>query len=142
MDLTGLTPRAIFDFVSAVVLVSGLLFMVIGALGVVRLPDAYHRIHAASICVTLGLTAMLVAACFHLQAPPIIMKSVITVAFIFVATPMGSHMLAKAAHDTGLSQWNKTLSDELAEDKQQHGWGPPMIDTVAFDPAEADQSAA
>ncbi len=142
MDLTGLTARAVFDFVSAGVLISGLFFMVVGALGVVRLPDAYHRIHAASICVTLGLTAMLVAACFHIQAAPIIMKSFITIVFIFVATPMGSHMLAKAAHDTRLPQWGKTLSDELAEDKRLHGWGPPMVDTIAFDPAEADQTAA
>lgn len=121
-SLDGITFRAFFDLVSALCLLAGLAFMLIGALGVVRLPDAYNRIHAASICVTLGLSAMLVAACFHIGAPPIIMKSIITLVFIFVATPIGSHMLAKAAHDTNLPQWDQTLSDELAEDKARFNW--------------------
>ncbi|RMH24298.1 MAG: hypothetical protein D6693_10065 [Planctomycetota bacterium] len=131
--LDGFTLRALFDLASAAVLAGGLFFMVVGALGVVRLPDAYNRIHAASICVTLGLSAMLLAACFHLGAAPIIMKSIITVTFIFVATPIGSHMLAKAAHDTHQPQWAKTLSDEFAEDKARFGWA---------DPAPADGDAA
>lgn len=121
-SLDGMTFRALFDFVSAGFLVGGLFFMVVGALGVVRLPDAYNRIHAASICVTLGLSALLFAACFHLGAAPILMKSIITIVFIFVATPIGSHMLAKAAHDTNLAQWDHTLSDEFAEDKARFGW--------------------
>lgn len=120
--LNDLTFRAVFDFVSAAFLLGGVIFMFVGALGVVRLPDAYHRIHAASICVTLGLSAMLIAACFHLGAASILMKSLITIVFIFVATPIGSHMLAKAAHDTNLDQWDHTLSDEFAEDKAKYGW--------------------
>ena len=123
--LDGITWRAIFDFFAAACLLMGLFFMFVGALGVVRLPDAYNRIHAASICVTLGLSAMLVAACFHLGAAPIIMKSIITIVFIFVATPIGSHMLAKAAHDTNLPQWENTLSDELAQDKERFCWVEP-----------------
>jgi hypothetical protein len=34
-----------------------------------------------------------------------------------VATPIGSHLLAKAAHHGRLEQWDRTLGDELAEDK-------------------------
>ena len=137
-SLDGFTLRAFFDLASALVLAGGLFFMVVGALGVVRLPDAYNRIHAASICVTLGLSAMLLAACFHIGAAPIIMKSLITVTFIFVATPIGSHMLAKAAHDTNLPQWRQTLSDEFADDKARFGWAPPASD----DADNADAAAA
>lgn len=138
--LDGLTLRALFDFVSAGFLLAGLFFMFVGALGVVRLPDAYHRIHAASICVTLGLSALLVAACFHLGDVSILMKSIITIVFIFVATPIGSHMLAKAAHDTNLPQWGQTLSDELAEDKAKYGWmeNDDPADTVDTPPATID----
>lgn len=134
----AITIRAAFDFISAAFLLAGLFFMFVGALGVVRLPDAYNRIHAASICVTLGLSAMLVAACFHLNAAPILTKSAITIVFIFVATPIGSHMLAKAAHDTNLPQWENTLSDELAEDKQRYGW----TDREPADEANADSDGA
>jgi len=120
--LDGLTWRAFFDFAAAAFLLAGLAFMGIGALGVVRLPDAYNRIHAASICVTLGLSGMLVAACLHIGATPILTKAVITFIFIIVATPIGSHMLAKAAHDAGLPQWEETLDDERAQDRGDDEW--------------------
>ena len=47
------------DVATVVLLVSGLSFMLIGAWGTVRLPDAYHRLHAATKCSTLGLLGLL-----------------------------------------------------------------------------------
>lgn len=114
----GFTWHALMDWAAALFLLGGLVFMVIGALGVHRLPDAYNRLHAASKCVTLGLTGMLLAACYHLGTAPIVSKALITIAFTFVANPIGSHLLAKAAHHAGLKQWERTLSDDLAQDKK------------------------
>lgn len=115
--LDGFTMRAFFDLFAAAALVGGMFFMFVGAMGVVRLPDAYNRIHAASICVTLGLTGLLAAACLHIGSLPIIAKALATLVFTFVAMPIGSHLLAKAAHHSHLPQWGRTLSDELADDK-------------------------
>lgn len=131
--IEALTWRAALDFLAAAFLLAGVAFMVIGAMGVVRLPDAYNRIHAASVTVTLGLTGMLLAACYHLGAAPIISKALITVVFIFVATPIGSHMLAKAAHDAGLEQWERTLDDELTEDKRRMDWSDEDLSPRAGD---------
>jgi multicomponent Na+:H+ antiporter subunit G len=114
----GFTWHALMDWLAAIFLLGGLVFMVIGALGVHRLPDAYNRLHAASKCVTLGLTGMLLAACYHLGTAPIVSKAIITIVFTFVANPIGSHLLAKAAHHAGLKQWERTLSDDLAQDKR------------------------
>jgi len=119
--LDGFTMRALADLIAAVLLLGGLLFMFIGSIGVVRLPDGFHRIHAVSVCATLGLTGMLLAACFHIGSVVLISKAVMTIVFLFVAAPAGSHLLAKAAHDGGLPLWEKTLSDELAEDKKAFG---------------------
>lgn len=115
--LDGFTLHALMDWLASIFLLGGLVFMVVGALGVHRLPDAYNRLHAASKCVTLGLTGMLLAACYHLGAAPVVSKAIITIIFTFVANPMGSHLLAKAAHHAGLKQWDRTLSDDLAQDK-------------------------
>lgn len=115
--LDGFTARAFFDFASAITLLIGLAFLFIGAVGVLRLPDAYNRIHAASICVTLGLSGMIVAACLHIGTVPIIAKAGATILFILAATPVGSHLLAKAAHHGGLKMWDRTLSDDLTDDK-------------------------
>ncbi|MEC9374079.1 MAG: monovalent cation/H(+) antiporter subunit G [Planctomycetota bacterium] len=113
----GFTLRALLDLLAAIFLAFGLFFMFVGAIGVVRLPDGFNRIHAASMCVTLGLTGMLIAACYHIADGPMVTKAVATIVFILVATPIGSHLLAKAAHHGRMPLWDRTLSDELAEDK-------------------------
>jgi len=107
------------DAVTAVFLVAGLAFMLVGVLGIVRLPDAYHRLHASSKCTTLGLMGLLVAAAVHIGTSGAVVKAVLTMVFAFVATPVGSHVLAKSAHAAGMPQWDRTLSDELAEDRER-----------------------
>ncbi len=108
------------EIATVVLLVSGLSFMLIGAWGTVRLPDAYHRLHAASKCSTLGLLGLLLGAVVHIGTAAALSKALLTLVFTFVAAPVGSHMLARSAHAAGLEQWDRTLSDELAEDQGDH----------------------
>ncbi|MEQ9617407.1 MAG: monovalent cation/H(+) antiporter subunit G [Phycisphaerales bacterium] len=115
--MNGLTMTAAFDFIAAGLLGIGLLFMLLGAVGVARLPDCYSKMHASSKCTTLGLTGMLLAACLHLGDTIVVSKAIVTVVFTFVAMPIGSHLLAKAAHHVGVPLWSRTVGDELAEDK-------------------------
>jgi len=105
------------DVATVFLLGSGLSFMLIGAWGVVRLPDAYHRLHASSKCSTLGLFGMLAGAVVHIGTVDALIKAALTLLFAVVATPVGSHILARSAHAAGLEQWELTLSDELAEDQ-------------------------
>ena len=111
------TVQVVVDLATAATLLVGLFFMLIGAVSLHRLPDAYNRLHGASICLTLGLTGMLLAACVELGSGAVVSKALMTVVFTFAATPIGSHLLAKAAHHGKLKQWDRTLGDELAEDK-------------------------
>jgi multicomponent Na+:H+ antiporter subunit G len=106
----------IADLLAVVCVLSGLAFMLVGAIGIVRFPDAFNRLHASSKCSTLGLLGLLLGVIFHIGTLGVVTKAVITIVFAFVALPIGSHILAKAAHIDGLRQWSKTLSDELAED--------------------------
>ncbi|MEM7682256.1 MAG: monovalent cation/H(+) antiporter subunit G [Planctomycetota bacterium] len=103
------------DVLAIAFAVVGLLFMIVGTVGIVRLPDVYHRIHAASKCTTLGLMGLLIAAALFVGTAEVMLKGLLTMAFIFVAAPIGSHILAKAAHRDGAPQWTDTLGDELAE---------------------------
>ena len=105
------------DVITVTFLVVGLGFMLVGVCGIVRLPDAYQRLHASSKCTTLGLLGLLVGAAVHIGTPESIVKATLTIVFAFVATPVGSHALAKSAHAAGMPQWYGTLSDELAEDQ-------------------------
>ena len=112
-----MTTQLILDTLAIFFLIGGLFFMLVGAVGIVRLPDAYHRLHAASKCSTLGMMGLALAACLHVGTVDVIAKSIALILFIFVSNPVGSHMLAKAAHRDKAPQWKGTLSDELAEDK-------------------------
>jgi len=105
------------DVLASVSLAGGLFFMFVGAVGVVRFPDAYQRIHAASKCTTLGIAGMLFAAILHVWTLDIAGKAIMAIVFTLVASPIGSHLLAKAAHHCRIDQWPGTLSDELAQDK-------------------------
>ena len=114
-----MTTQLVLDTLAIFFLIGGLFFMLVGAVGVLRLPDAYHRLHAASKCSTLGMMGLLLAACLHVGTGDVVAKSIAVMLFIFVSTPVGSHMLAKAAHRDKAGQWKGTLSDELEEDKQK-----------------------
>lgn len=104
------------DTMAALFVFIGLFFFALGTIGVVRMPDTYHRLHAASKCSTLGLVGLLAGVVFHLGTGAVDAKVVTVVVFAFVAGPIGSHMLAKAALRVGDVQWDGTLSDEHAED--------------------------
>lgn len=86
----------------------GLIVMLVGAIGLVRLPDAYNRLHAASKCSTLGVMAMLLAVALALPDITVWTKCIATTLFLLVANPVGSHLLAKAALRTGIPMWRET----------------------------------
>ncbi|MCK4873699.1 MAG: Na+/H+ antiporter subunit G [Phycisphaerales bacterium] len=132
------------DLLAAICLSFGLFFMVVGVIGLNRFPDAYGRLHATTKCVTLGLLGFLLAAIFHRLHLAIFTKAVMTIIFVFIANPVGSHMIAKAAHKAGYKLWDKTLSDELAEDRESGRLTQPpephLVDeaTRAANPPAAD----
>ena len=116
------TAQMILDLLTVAALLAGLFFMSLAAIGMARLPDFYHRMHAASKGITLGVVGLLVAAMFALSTYEdatvvnIITKVTLVILFQFVANPVGAHLLAKAAYLDNAELWENTLSDELSED--------------------------
>lgn len=120
-----MTWLMIGDILSIFFALCGIFFMFVGAVGIVRFPDAYNRLHAASKCSTLGVMGLALAAIFHVGALAVTTKALMTILFALVAAPVGSHMLAKAAHLDGLKPWERQLSDELAQDKERQAGRSP-----------------
>ena len=104
------------DIFASIFVLVGLFFFAVGAIGVVRMPDTYHRLHAATKSATLGLMGLLIGVVFHIGTGAVDAKVVTVLIFTFAAAPVGSHMLAKAALRVGDRQWEGTLSDEHCED--------------------------
>lgn len=127
------------DIFAVFCLLGGLFFMFVGALGVLRLPDVYHRLHGATKATTLGLLGLLLAVVFHLQEMVVMIKAALTLLFAFVAVPVGSHILSRAAMFDRAHQWEGTLSDEHAEDRLDASHEPSDGDD---DPHHSSRSAA
>ncbi|MDJ0764755.1 MAG: monovalent cation/H(+) antiporter subunit G [Myxococcota bacterium] len=95
------------DILSVVLVVTGLLFLFLGALGLYRFPDFYTRMHAAGKCDTLGslliISGLAVYNGFTLGS----LKIVFIAVFIFLTSPTATHAIARAAFRNKLPLWTK-----------------------------------
>ncbi|MFT7222482.1 MAG: multicomponent Na+:H+ antiporter subunit G [Cellvibrionaceae bacterium] len=87
--------------VSAVFILTGCLFTLSGAIGLLRMPDLYTRVHAASVTDTGGLLfisiGLILDALFVFDNPLAAIKLALVVFFVFFTSPTASHALTKAA---------------------------------------------
>ncbi len=90
-----------------VLIALGLAFMVITALGMIRLPDFYSRVHAVSKSETLGITLVLLGLILHEGATMVSLKIGLILVFVAVANPVGAHLLTRAALRTGQMPWRR-----------------------------------
>lgn len=95
----------LLDISSWALLIFGSLVLVTGAVGMIRLPDFYTRLHAASVIDTLG--CMLIVFGLVLQAgfTIVAVKLVLIVVFVLFTSPAAAHALAKAALHGELRPW-------------------------------------
>lgn len=84
-------------------LVAGALFCLLGALGLLRMPDVYNRIQAGTKAVTLGSLALILGVGLH--HPEWWPKLVAVAGFILLTNPIGSSTIARALHRTGVRPW-------------------------------------
>ena len=90
------------SLVANVILIAGLAFIMLGVIGVLRLPDFYTRLHAMGKCDTLGVALVLVALAIHEGLSLYSVKILLISVFIGLANPTATHALGRAAHRTGL----------------------------------------
>jgi multicomponent Na+:H+ antiporter subunit G len=94
---------AALDVASWVCLSVGAVFMAIGGLGLLRLPDFYARIHAAGMTDTLGAWLMLIGMMFQAGLSLVLVKLCLVFVFLLCTSPLSGHALAKAAWVGGLA---------------------------------------
>ncbi len=97
------------DALSWVCLVGGGFFCVVGAVGMLRMPDFYTRMHAASVIETLGAGLILLGLMLQAGFTLVAVKLMIVGMLIFFASPTATHALARAAMARGLKP---VLSDK------------------------------
>ncbi|MDD6043135.1 MAG: monovalent cation/H(+) antiporter subunit G [Eubacteriaceae bacterium] len=84
--------------ISAVFLVMGILLLFISAMGVLRLPDFISRLHASGIGETIGMMLVCVGSVIYLGMNLTSVKVIMILFALFLVNPVGTHLIAKAAH--------------------------------------------
>jgi|TARA_B100001079_G_scaffold204885_1_gene178614 multicomponent Na+:H+ antiporter subunit G len=87
----------IISLVSSLFITTGALSILVGLLGVYRMPDFYTRLHAASIIDTLGAMLILFGLILYYGLNIVSLKLLLILIFILITTPTAAHALAKSA---------------------------------------------
>jgi len=103
------------NIIGALLLVAGTAFLLLGGLGLVRMPDLFNRIQAGTKATTLGTLLSLAGAAFiH---PEWGWKLFLIGLFVLFTNPISSQVLARSAHRTGAVKSSLTRVDRLSEDR-------------------------
>lgn len=90
------------DAVSAVLMITGAVFVLAGAMGMMRLPDFYTRMHAAGVTDTLGAELIVIGLMFQSGWSLVTVKLALLGIFVFLTSPTATHATANAAYKAGL----------------------------------------
>lgn len=105
----------------ALVLLVGGLFLLIGSVGLARLPDFFTRLHGPTKATTLGIGMVLLACMIHfsVQQGAFSVHELMITLFLFITAPLTAHMLAKAALHLELDVLERTRNRALREPARQ-----------------------
>ena len=110
---------AVQNVVAALLILIGSGFVLTSALGLLRLPDLYTRMHAASKAGTLGSGVMLLALAVYANYSGIIMRALAGIAFFLLTAPVSAHLLAKVAYSAGYRLWPGSVSDAMSQNSDK-----------------------
>lgn len=91
----------------------GALFMLLAAIGVLRLPDLFTRMHAATKAATLGVACSAVATIAHFGPGRVGVQAALIIVFLFATAPVAAHVMARAAYRVKVPLWKHSVRDEL-----------------------------
>lgn len=109
------------EFLAALFMMGGAIFFLASAIGMMRLPDFYSRIHASGNSETLGCMLSFIGLMIYEGATLTTVKMALVFLIVFLANPIGSHILSKAAYKSGHKVWTlQDLKKEEDEDADLH----------------------
>ncbi len=106
-----------YEIIGYILMLIGATFLFLGALGVIRMPNVYNRMQAGTKSTTLGALSFIIGVgVYH---PPFLLKTILISIFIILTNPVGSNVLARAAHHSGVKLTKKKVIDRYEEDKEE-----------------------
>ncbi|QSP94656.1 monovalent cation/H(+) antiporter subunit G [Marinobacter salinisoli] len=103
------------ELIVSVLLVSGASFVILAALGILRLPDLPTRMHASTKAGAMGAILIMSAVALHFSESTVVARAIAFIIFILLTTPIAAHVIGRAGYRTGAELWDGTIKDELRE---------------------------
>lgn len=112
------------DLITIITYVLIILFLLVGtffifssAVGIIRFPGVFTRLHAATKAPTLGIAGILIATFLFLYVAHGLLsgKLLLAIIFILLTSPVGGHMLSRAAHKSGVKPYLRHREDEYED---------------------------
>ncbi|ADU29821.1 monovalent cation/H(+) antiporter subunit G [Evansella cellulosilytica] len=105
------------EIVVSIFILLGGMFSVLGSIGILRFPDVYLRLHAATKSATLGVICIVIGTFlyFLIIQDQFIGKLLLTIFFVFLTAPVAGFMISKSAYNVGVKMSEKSIQDDLAK---------------------------
>jgi len=97
----------------------GVIFLLLGSFGILRLPDVYNRLQAGTKCTTFGAFFTIIGV--GIMEPTWFLKTLIIALFILLTNPISNHALGRAARKSGVPLCDKSVVDKAEEFEQYRG---------------------
>ncbi|MBE0464707.1 MAG: monovalent cation/H(+) antiporter subunit G [Halomonas sp.] len=101
------------EAIKGALLLTGSLFMLLAAVGLLRLPDLLTRMHATTKAAALGVILIMLAAAMHFSEVGVVARSFAVIVFILMTAPVAAHVIGRAGYFVGSRLWSGTVKDEL-----------------------------
>jgi multicomponent Na+:H+ antiporter subunit G len=93
----------------------GILFNLFGCIGLIRLPDVYTRLQAATKCVTLGTCSILVGVLLHFGFNEAGVKAMVAIPILFFTSTVAAHALIRGSYKFGIKLGDKSVKDDYKD---------------------------
>jgi len=104
------------EYIAYVLIGIGVAFDFLGCLGLIRLPDVYNRLQAATKSVTLGTWSILAGILVWYGFNSTGVKALITIPIIFLSSTVAAHALIRGSYIFGIKLWDKSVIDDYKDE--------------------------
>nr|WP_279346027.1 monovalent cation/H(+) antiporter subunit G [Gramella oceanisediminis] len=110
----------IIDIIIGTLATFGALFVLLAAVGMIRMPDTYLRISVTTKAATLGVGLLLMASMVYFSDSDVTSQAFVIILFIFLTAPVSAHLIGRASYFIGVKLWDKSVMDDLSGKYQKN----------------------
>ncbi|PWH81420.1 monovalent cation/H(+) antiporter subunit G [Brumimicrobium oceani] len=101
------------DILIMIIISLGTLFILLAAIGLLRMPDLYLRMSVTTKAATLGVGLILLGLALYYMETSITTRVIAIIVFLLLTAPISAHVIGRAAYFVGVPMWKKTKIDDL-----------------------------